>query len=78
MKIMSSSAAKRAFGKFLGAARREPVIVTRRGRQVGVFLSASHLEDMIWGERALAAHREGYLGPRKSRKLIASLLTAAG
>jgi len=39
MKIISSRDAQNAFGHFLDTAQREPVIVTRRNRPVGVMLS---------------------------------------
>ena len=39
MKTITAAAAKNAFGKFLDMARREPVVVTKNDRPVGVFLS---------------------------------------
>ena len=57
-------------------ARREPVVVTKNDRPVGVFLSVEDLEDTIWGERALKAHAEGYLGQAASKKLLDDLLRA--
>jgi len=74
MKTMTAAQAKNAFGKFLDMAQREPVLVTKMNRPVGVFLSMADLEDTIWGERAIAAHREGYIGAAESRALIDSLL----
>ena len=76
MKTMTAAQAKNAFGKFLDMAQREPVVVTKMNRPVGVFLSMADLEDTIWGEQALAAHREGYVGAEESRRLIDSLLDA--
>jgi prevent-host-death family protein len=73
MKTITAAAAKNAFGKFLDMARREPVVVTKNDRPVGVFFSIEDLEDTIWGERALAAHGEGYLSAEESRSLIDSL-----
>jgi PHD/YefM family antitoxin component YafN of YafNO toxin-antitoxin module len=57
-------------------ARREPVVVTKNDRPVGVFLSIEDLEDTVWGERALRAHREGYLGAEESKKLLDDLIHA--
>jgi prevent-host-death family protein len=74
MKTMTAAEAKNAFGKFLDTARREPVLVTKNDRPVGVFLSMEDLEDTIWAERALKAHAEGYIGEDESGKLIAKLL----
>ncbi len=76
MKIITVAAAKNAFGKSLDMARREPVVVTKNDRPVGVFLSMEDLEDTIWGEHAQKAHAEGYLGPAASKKLLDDLLRA--
>jgi len=76
MKTITAAAAKNAFGKFLDMARREPVVVTKNDRPVGVFLSMEDLEDTIWGERALKAHKDGYLGAKESDKLLDDLLHA--
>jgi prevent-host-death family protein len=73
MKTITAAQAKNAFGKFLDMAQREPVAVTKMGRPVGVFISMADLEDTIWGERALAAHKEGYVGEAESGRLIDSL-----
>lgn len=43
MKTMSSREAQNAFGNFLDTAQREPVMVTRRNRPVGVMLSMENL-----------------------------------
>ena len=76
MKTITAAEAKNAFGKFLDMAQREPVVVTKMGRPVGAFLSMADLEDAVWGERALAADREGYVGEDASRSLLDSLLHA--
>jgi prevent-host-death family protein len=77
MKIITAAAAKNAFGKFLDMARREPVVVTKNDRPVGVFLSVEDLEDTIWGERALKAHQEGYIGPEESDEMLDRLIHGA-
>jgi prevent-host-death family protein len=74
MKTITAAEAKNAFGKFLDMARREPVIVTKNNRPVGVFLSIEDLEDTIWGERARKAHAQGYLGSDASEALINDIL----
>lgn len=76
MKIITAAEAKNAFGKFLDMARREPVVVTKNNRAVGVFLSMEDIEDTIWGERALKAHNEGYIGIEASGQLLDSLIHA--
>ncbi|WP_241086790.1 type II toxin-antitoxin system Phd/YefM family antitoxin [Candidatus Vondammii sp. HM_W22] len=43
MKTMTSKEAQNSFGAFLDTAQREPVMVTRRNRPVGVMLSMENL-----------------------------------
>jgi prevent-host-death family protein len=76
MKTMTAAEAKNKFGQFLDAAQREPVLVTKNDRPVGVFLSMADLEDTLLGEWALKAHAEGYVGPEASEALIKRLLNA--
>jgi prevent-host-death family protein len=76
MKTMTAAEAKNKFGQFLDAAQREPVLVTKNDRPVGVFLSMADLEDTVLGERALKAHADGYVGPEASEALIKRLLNA--
>ena len=78
MKIMTTTEARNALGQMLDTAKCEPVMITRRNRPVGVFLSIQHLEDTIWGEQALRAHEEGYVGEKASRALLASRVPDAG
>jgi PHD/YefM family antitoxin component YafN of YafNO toxin-antitoxin module len=77
VKTMTTAQARNAFGQFLGMAQREPVLVTRNDRPVGVFLSLQVLEDTIWGEQALRAHAEGYVGKNQSSKLLTSLTSGS-
>jgi prevent-host-death family protein len=76
MKTITAAEAKNQFGKFLDMAQREPVVVSKNGRPVGVFLSMQDVEDTIWGERALKAHAEGYVGAEASEELMQRLLDA--
>lgn len=50
MKIMTARDAKNRFGEFLDAARREPVIVTRNDRPVGVMISFEDAADTLLPE----------------------------
>jgi prevent-host-death family protein len=59
MKTMTAADAKNSFGKFLDMAQREPVLITKNDRPVGVFLSLADLEDTVWAERAMELHRRG-------------------
>ena len=76
MKTMSAVDAKTRFGQFIDAAQREPVIVTKKDRPVGVFFSIEDIQDTIWGEDAKAAHAEGYLTQEDSADRINALLHA--
>jgi prevent-host-death family protein len=59
MKTMTAAEAKNSFGKFLDMAQREPVLITKNDRPVGVFLSLADLEDTIWAKRVRELHRLG-------------------
>lgn len=76
MKTMTAVEAKTHFGKFLDAAQRGPVIVTKKNRAVGVMFSMQDLEDTIWGQRALEAAGEGMIGEDESAKLMDAILSA--
>lgn len=78
MKTMTATQARDAFDQMLGTAQREPVMITRRNRPVGVFLSMRDLEHTFWGERAMRAYAEGYVGEDASRLLLAPEVPLAG
>ncbi len=67
---MTAANAKTHFGKFLDTAQREPVILTKKNRPVGVMFSMQDIEDTIWGEKARKAHAEGYLNSDESDALL--------
>ena len=50
MKVMSARDAKNQFGEFLDAARREPVVVTRNDRPVGIMISIEDAADTLLPE----------------------------
>ena len=70
MKTMTAANAKTHFGKFLDTAQREPVIITKKNRPVGVMFSMQDIEDTIWGEKARNAHAEGYLSHDESDAVL--------
>ncbi len=76
MKTMTAAKAKNAFGQMIEAAQREPVLITKQNRPVGVFMSIQDIEDTVWGEKAKKAHAEGYIGEEASRVLLDKLLNA--
>ena len=46
MKVMSAKQAKKAFGLFIDTAQKEPVLITKQKRAVGVFLSIQEIESI--------------------------------
>jgi prevent-host-death family protein len=47
MKVMSARDAKNHFGEFLDSARREPVVVTKNDRPVGIMVSIEDAADTL-------------------------------
>ena len=76
MKTMSAVEAKTHFGKLLDFAQREPVIITKKNRAVGVMFSMQDVEDTVWGQRAQKAAAEGYLSADESDSVLKDLLDA--
>ncbi len=50
MKIIPAREAKNRFGEFLDAARREPVVVTKNDRPVGIMISIEDAADTLLPE----------------------------
>ncbi|MBE0502492.1 MAG: type II toxin-antitoxin system Phd/YefM family antitoxin [Desulfuromonadales bacterium] len=50
MKVMSAREAKNHFGAFLDTARREPVIITKNDRPVGIMISIEDAADTLLPE----------------------------
>ena len=46
MKVMTAKEAKNSFGVFIDTAQREPVLVTKRNRLIGIFLSIQEIENI--------------------------------
>lgn len=53
MKVMTARDAKNHFGEFLDAARREPVVVTKNDRSVGIMISIEDAADTLLPELLL-------------------------
>lgn len=47
MKTITAKEAKNSFGSFLDSAQREPVLITKRDRPVGIFFSMQDVESLI-------------------------------
>lgn len=53
MKVMTAKEAKNHFGEFLDAVRREPVVITRNNRPVGIMISIEDAADTVLPELLL-------------------------
>lgn len=68
MKIMTARDVKNHFGEFLDSAQREPVLVTRNNRPVGIMISVEDAAD------SFAAHiRSGEKAPGYDAWLVAKV-----
>ena len=47
MKTMSATAASKEFGRFIDAAQREPVLLTKKDRPVAVIVSVADWEELL-------------------------------
>ncbi|ACB50574.1 hypothetical protein cce_1224 [Crocosphaera subtropica ATCC 51142] len=83
MKKLAASDAKNRFGEMLDLARREPVHITKKGRNVAVVLSTeeferlSELEDQLLAMKAKEAKEEGFIGIQESEKLLQQLASTS-
>jgi prevent-host-death family protein len=50
MKVMTARGAKNHFGNFLDSARREPVVVTKNDRPVGIMISIEDAKDTLFAD----------------------------
>jgi len=76
--------AKNNFGALIDAARRRPIYIKKHGRKVAIMLSPEefalfeHMEDLVWGKKAMAAMKKGgFLGPKKSAAFLKSIVRDA-
>lgn len=53
MKVMTAKDAKNHFGEFLDSVRREPVVVTKNDRPVGIMISIEDAADTLLPEMLL-------------------------
>lgn len=53
MKTMTARDAKNHFGEFLDTARREPVVITKNDRPVGIMISIEDAREMLLDELLL-------------------------
>ena len=74
--IVTATELKNRLGRYLDAARNNPVVVEKTGRKTVVLLSIEEFErltkteDEFWAQKALAAEKEGYVGSDTSMKFL--------
>ena len=82
MRIVSSTDCKTRFGEYLDIVRDEPVTIEKTGRSVAVLISYGEyerlttLENAYWLARAKEAEASGYVGMKKSMKILKAGLNA--
>jgi prevent-host-death family protein len=82
VKSMNAKDAKTKFGQLLDTAIREPVSITRNGREVAVVISVQDFarlaafEEGSWTRQAERSEAEGYLTRDESEALLKDLLDA--
>ncbi|CCQ56528.1 type II toxin-antitoxin system Phd/YefM family antitoxin [Crocosphaera watsonii WH 8501] len=80
MKKLAASDAKNRFGEMLDLARREPVHITKKGRNVAVVLSTEEFERLTELEDkllAIKAKEEGFIRVEESEKLLQQLASTS-
>jgi len=76
VKTVSATEIKNRLGQYLGRVAVEPVAIEKNGRPVAVLLSFEEYEllqrsdDFFWGQAALAAEAEGFLGVEHSLEYL--------
>jgi antitoxin Phd len=80
MKSYAASDLKARLGDMFMSAAREPVHITKHGKQAFVLMSEEHyrrfeaMEDAQWAARAEAALKSGFVGTDKAEALLQDLL----
>ncbi|NET65376.1 MAG: type II toxin-antitoxin system prevent-host-death family antitoxin [Moorea sp. SIO1G6] len=82
MKTLGASEAKNRFGELLDLARREPIQITKKGRNVAVVISIEEferfleLEEELIAIKAEQAQQEGFIGLSESEELLEDIMNA--
>jgi prevent-host-death family protein len=80
MKSFAASEIKTRLGDMFMSAAREPVQITKRGKEAFVLMSEEQfrrfeaMEDALWAARAAEAMKSGFVGPDKAESLLQDLL----
>jgi len=82
MREVTATKAKTHFGEIMQQVMREPVIVTKSGKEIAVIISFEEyqkfieLEDFYWAQAAKEAEKEGFIGAEETTKLFRRILNA--
>ena len=82
MKEAAATDVKNKFGQMLEAVMSEPIAIKKKGRPVAVMMSIAEyerlveIEDRYWGEKALKAIEEGFVGDSTAKTLLEAKLGA--
>ncbi|MGD1038869.1 MAG: type II toxin-antitoxin system Phd/YefM family antitoxin [Roseiarcus sp.] len=82
MKSFPASDLKARLGDMFMAAAREPVQITKRGKEAYVLMSEEQyrrfvaMEDAVWAEKARAAAQGGFLGVEETERTLNELVSA--
>jgi antitoxin Phd len=74
--------AKNNFGRLLDEARISPVTIKKNNRDFAVVISAEkykgfeEMEDSYWISKAELAKKEGFVGTKKSLKILSDIINA--
>ncbi|MEI6553709.1 MAG: type II toxin-antitoxin system prevent-host-death family antitoxin [bacterium] len=74
--------AKNNFGRLLDEARISPVTIKKNNRNFAVVISAQEyqrfeeMEDSYWATKADTAKKEGFVGAKKSMKVLNDIINA--
>jgi prevent-host-death family protein len=80
LKTFAASDFKSRLGDMFMAAAREPVQITKRGKEAYVLMSEDQfrrfeaMEDALWAARAAEAMKSGFVGTDKAQALLDDLL----
>lgn len=84
MKSVTSTQLQRGSGHVIVDIQHGPLSLKHYGEEVGVIMSRKHFQEILdalgdkyWGEKALKAEEEGYLGEKESETFLNDLLNAA-
>lgn len=80
MQTLAAADAKNSFGKMLDTAQRESIVIEKKGRAVAVVMSMEEyhrfeeLENAMWGNKALEAENNGFVGIKESNEILERFL----